>query len=364
MITVPANRGWITSKLILAVAVGALSQNAAAQDPARIELSDGSILLGEVIGYRDDKVQVKTAYADKLEIDASMVVKLSSSAAVELLLDDETVVEVENLTVEEGELVLANGSTVPVTTIDIANPEGWEKGEGYKWAGNSGVGMAYNRGNTETDEFEVALNTTFTSVRDRFTARGKFEQDYNYETVTIDNDDGSTSTGQRKVATADNWSIVGKYDYFLEDPDHYFGVNASAEANALSDIDLRTYIGPYYGRKLYKESWLTLDGELGLAYVDTDFATAPDTDYVGVNWNFTGESDILGGDSRLYLTHVGIVNTDDVGQSIFNTTVGLAFPLVMGFEAATEITLNYDGGAAEGKENLDQTYSFRVGYSW
>ncbi len=331
---------------------------------ARLELTDGSVLIGEVVDYRDDKVTLKTAFSDAVEVDSKLIKKLVSTDAIVLMLDNKSVIEVETLTVDEGELQLPGGRAMPLETVAIANPEPWERGRGYKWDGNSGAGVAINRGNQETDELDLVVNSTFTSTRDRFTVRGNIEQDDTYNRVSVDNGDGTTSTVEQKIPTADKWAVVGKYDYFLANPDNYFGINASVEADALANIDLRTYIGPYYGRKLIRESWLTLDGELGFAQVNTDFAVDEDDEYLGVNWNFTGESNILGGDSRLYLTHVGILNTDEVERTILNTTVGLAFPLAYGFEAATEIRLDYDGGAAEGNENLDQTYSFRIGYSW
>jgi hypothetical protein len=127
---------------------------------------------------------------------------------------------------------------------------------------------------------------------------------------------------------------------------------------------LRSYIGPYYGRKLFNGSWGKLDGELGFVRVDTDFYNADDTEYYGANWNFTGESMVLGGDSRLYLTHVGILNISDDNSVILDTTVGFGFPFFFGLEAAAEFSIDYDGAAAVGKESVDQSYNLRVGYSW
>ena len=104
--------------------------------------------------------------------------------------------------------------------------------------------------------------------------------------------------------------MVSKYDYYLEDwTNHYLGVNASVEADAFADIRLRSYLGPYYGRKLLDGAAGKLDGELGFVWIATDFLDAEDTEYLGANWNITGESAVLGGDSRVYLTHVGILHT-------------------------------------------------------
>ena len=70
------------------------------------------------------------------------------------------------------------------------------------------------------------------------------------------------------------------------------------------------------------------------------------------------------GDSRLYLNQLGVWNLDETSDYLVNTTIGLAFPLLWGFEAAAEVLLEYDAGAVEGVEKLDETYALRLGYTW
>jgi putative salt-induced outer membrane protein YdiY len=179
------------------------------------------------------------------------------------------------------------------------------------------------------------------------------------------NADPSDNLTRSRESSADNWQVVTKYDYYLEDwSNHYLGVNASVEADKFTDIRLRSYLGPYYGRKLFDGAWGKLDSELGFVWVDTDFFDADDTEYLAANWNITGESEILGGDSKIYLTHVGILNVSDDNSLILDTTVGFGFPFFFGLEAAAEFRLDYDGAAAAGKESIDQSYNLRVGYRW
>lgn len=335
----------------------------AESQPAKIELLDGSIIYGQVVDLHGDTLTLATSFNSELTIDVSLVKHMYSGAETELLLEDERVLTVPALAVRDGQLALDDGEEIALVAVQAVNPEDWEEGKGYDWTGNSGLALAYNRGNTKTDEFDVAVDTTLRSIRDRIIVRGNFEQDFTYnKEQRIDGD--VISNVENKQTTADNWQVLTKYDYFLKDVDYYIGANVNFEADALADIKLRTYVGPYYGRRLVDNSDLSLDAEFGAVYVSTDFINAEDTNYPGVNWNFTGESSIVGGDSRLYLKHVGIIDLDNVDAFILNTTVGLAFPLVLGLEASGEVTLNYDGGAAEGKNELDQVYKFRIGYAW
>ena len=134
--------------------------------------------------------------------------------------------------------------------------------------------------------------------------------------------------------------------------------------DSFSDIDRRTYASAYYGRKILTRETLTFDAELGLSYVDTDFGKAVDDSYTGLNINLTGETQLFDSLVTLYFRQVNIINLESAEQSIYRTKVGLRFPLFLGLEAAAEASADYDGSAPEGKEKLDESLKFRVGYTW
>ena len=327
-----------------------------------ISLNDGSNLVGEVMDIRDGHLSVKAAFSETpVSIGLEYIDTLTSSGSAVLLLQDGRLISVKSLRVDHGQVRTPEGE-LALTAVKLLNPKAWERGQGYQWQGKVSSALAFSRGNTETDEFDVALDTVFTSVSNRYTFNGTVEQDYNYSKVVI-----SEGKSQQKTATADNWKLLLKYDHFLKNSRNYLGANVSVEADALADIDMRTYIGPYVGRKLFTDSRYQLDGELGFAFVKTEYdpnVLKPNSNYTGVNWNLTGSSDILGGGSSLYLKHVGIIDLQDAQQFILQTTAGLSFPLFFGLEGAAEVTVDYDGTAAEDKEELDQVYKFRVGYTW
>ncbi len=355
--------------LVCAYALVTTSQAVAAVDPmltkddrsvATVELTDGSLIVGRVIDIVEDNLHLDTAFSDDLAIDLALVKNFRWFEKTELLLDDERLVALDMLQVRDGELIIGD-EHIDVEAIDTMNPAEWETGKGYQWTGNASMAAAISRGNTQTDELDVALNTVLTSVRDRYTINTRLEQDYNYAQAV----DGETT--RDKVPTADNWKVLGKYDYFLDNPRNDLGVNASVEADALAGIAQRTYAGPYAGRRLIEGPTLSLDGELGLALVNTDYDPAvnqADTDYTGLNWNITGSSSVWGADAKLYLRHVGIFDLQEIDQIILKTTVGLTFPLLLGLEGAAELTFDYDGTAAEGRDEIDQAYRFRIGYAW
>jgi hypothetical protein len=109
---------------------------------------------------------------------------------------------------------------------------------------------------------------------------------------------------------------------------------------------------------------LTFDAELGVAYVDTDFEETQDDSYAGATINLTAEAQLFDSRVTLYFRQANIINTSSIEKSIYRTKLGLRFPLFLGLEAAAEASADYDGGAAEDKEKLDETLKFRIGYTW
>ncbi|MCR9185585.1 MAG: DUF481 domain-containing protein [Halieaceae bacterium] len=332
----------------VALAAGVLAASALAAD--EIVLKNGSRILGTVTGVRDGVVTVDTEFAGTLKVQQDQVESLRSSESIVLKLADGTVVEEPSLRVEEETLLLASESapvaTVPLADLAISDPQPWELGHGYRWKGQVSLALEMQRGNTDTDELDYGIESVWRSLEDRYTLRFDGEED--------------EANG---VKNAENWTALGKYDRFLEGP-LYWGVNASAEHDKFSDLDLRYYVGPYIGRQFHERPLLTLSAEVGGVYVDEDYIVAEDQDYLGMNWSVDATSNYISEDSQLYLKHTGIWNLDQTEDVILDLTLGLSFPLLFNIDGAAEILLEYDSGLPPEVESLDQTYRFRVGYSW
>jgi len=315
-----------------------------------IVLKSGSKILGKVTGTRDGVVTVETDFAGTLSIALDKIASLQTANPVLIQLADETVIPEQPLRIQDEVLVIDTATSpeeaYPLSELLLVNPEPWELGQGYKWSGLASFALAAQRGNTDTDEMYYNLESIWRSKQDRYTLRGNGEKDQTDSETTVD-----------------KWYGQGKYDYFLSGS-LYAGVQASGESDKFTDLDLRYLVGPYLGRQFYEEPILTMSGELGAAYVNENFIAAEDDDYAAANWNLNASSNYLGGDSRLYFDHRGILSVEDTSDYILNTVLGLAFPLLWSLEAAAELQLDYDAGAVEGVDKLDQTYRLRLGYTW
>lgn len=328
----------------------AVSADEAVVHQDEIVLKSGSKIIGTVTGSRDGVISVETDFAGTLEIGLDKIASAKTRGPVVIQLANETVLPEQPLVIQDEKLISATQTgpeeAYALDEVLLVNPEPWELGQGYWWRGVVSLAVAAQRGNTDTDELDYSLESIWRSKQDRYTLRYNGERDKTNDETTVE-----------------KWFAQGKYDYFFNGP-NYGGIQGSAEHDKFTDLDLRWLIGPYLGRQFYEDPAFTLSAELGASYVDEDFIEAEDQDYVAANWAVNASSDYLGGDSRLYLDHRGIVSMDDASDYILNTILGLAFPLLWDFEAAAEIQLDYDNGAVEGVEELDQTYRFRVGYTW
>ena len=345
-----------------------LPEASASQPPARIELIDQTVVYGEITDIHDGELYVTTELMGDVIIALSSILYLESERDIELLTTEQKKLALPSFTVVDGEVVLDGADNLTLDQLDVANPEEWEQGRGYIITGRVTSAIEYNRGNTETDNLNLDAETILESLRDRITLRADYEE--SSALVLNKDDDGNAildaDGNEAKISqdTADNWRVEGKYDYFLSDPRNYLGFNVGLHADQFANVDRRTYASAYVGRKILTRDTLTFDAELGLLYVDTDFAVSEDDSYTGVNINLNGEAQLFDSRVTLYFRQANIVNLQSTEKSIYRTKVGLRFPLFLGLEGAAEATADYDGGAADGKEKLDKTLKFRIGYTW
>jgi putative salt-induced outer membrane protein YdiY len=314
----------------------------------RIELSNGSVIIGSFVDADNGKVMIETEFAGTLKIDQSRIVSMDVQKPVTLQMEDGVVLSSDSFTVSGKTLTLNEHAEANYALQQLLriNPEPWELGRGYRHTGIASSALSIQRGNTVLDELNYKVDTRWTGLHDRFTLKLQ----------------GEVREANRE-RNAENWMITGKYDR-LQRGEYYWGLITSAEENRFADLDLRTTIGPYVGRSLLKNTPFVLEIETGLSQVSEDFREAENRNYVGLTWSVRSETDYLGNESRLYVDHKGIKNLAERDNLILNTTMGLAFPLFGRIQGATEVVLDYNSGAVAGTEELDQTYRLRIGYSW
>ncbi len=341
-----------TGNTLLAASIAALAlMNTAAYAADEVVLKDGSRVLGTVKSSNGGVVVLETDFAGAISIPADKISSVNTGEAVVVKLKDGRVTKQQPISMTAGEIVAEDTAgmamSYQIADIDVINPKPWQLGQGYQWNGRASLALAMERGNTESDKFNFLMDNTWVSLRDRITLSLSGKRD--------------EADGEK---TADNWQAVAKYDYFLADPRYYLGVNASLSADKFTDLDLRTYIGPYFGVQWYKTVDFSLATEFGLVYVKDEYISGGEKEYPAANWTVDISSEYFGGGSRVYFHHTGVVSLEEASDLLTTTRTGIAFPLMGGLELGAEALFKYDGSVEADVESLDEVYSLRLGYSW
>jgi len=226
------------------------------------------------------------------------------------------------------------------------NPDKWQRGEGYRLTGRANLGIDFQEGNTEKEEFGVDGEVKLRRQHDRLQVAGQFEKD--------------ESAG---VTTAENWQVRSKYDYFVTSR-WFYGASLNFEHDEFADLDLRTTIGPHIGYQFFESKALNLSVDASLLYVTEEFDVAANDEYSAFGWNVDFDRLVFSERFQVYHRHNGQMDTGDSENVVFNSWTGLRFPLYAGVLASTELQADYDGGAPPGVESVDTIYRIKIGYQW
>ncbi len=316
-------------------------------------MKNGSQIVGKLVSAGGGKIRFDTPWGGTLDVKASNVLSIETDSTDNtVLMADGEVFRNKRLYADHEELVLRRDGgperRYAIQEIELINPEPWKLGDGYRFKGRTSVAFEAERGNSDTDEWDGDYRIEWRSLVDRIVLRGEGE---------FDEANGNKVT--------ENLELRNKYDRFMgDDPDNYWGGKIRFEYDKFADLDLRTLVGPHIGREFFDTPMLELRGEVGLVYVDEQFDVAEDNDYYGSLLEFEAESAVLGFGTTLYMFHDTTLNFDSVDEPLSNTTLGIRMPIIYGFETSFQAQWEYNGGAPDDVDTTDETYTFRIGYTW
>jgi putative salt-induced outer membrane protein YdiY len=336
---------WLSLLLMLLGVGSTLSVSA-----DELIMKDGSRLLGKVLTREDGTLDFKTTYAGVIKVKWSHIASISSEKPIELMLSDDSFVTGNRIKCDTEDLILEsdNGTTAFVAQKDVVfvNPETWRKGSGYKLSGHANVALERARGNTDSDEVDVDGDLTWRRRKDRFQAFGEWERDKTNNQLTTE-----------------KWRLDGTYSYFVTEK-WYWGGFVRLEHDKFADLDLRTSVGPQFGYQWFESREMNLSTASGISYINEDFISQPDDDYAALPWSINFDRYVFGDVIQFYHKQTGFWNLEHTNNVIWDTWTGLRFPLILGVVTSTEVKVEYNSGAAEGADEVDTTYSLKLGYQW
>ena len=231
---------------------------------------NGDQLTGKIEQLVDGKLVFNSALAGKVTIDMANVKALASDSAVELHLQDGSVLKQQIIGGGDGKLALAAGQATPnmellVADLSAINPPAKPKPKEPKWEGNISAGITSTHGNTSTETMNGSVALSKRTEKDRTQLSGNFGR-----SKQADPDTGKDKT------TEDWWKTKAKYDYFFSKK-FYGYLDGRYEADKIAELDRRVIVGAGGGYQWIESKDTNFSTEAGLASLYEKYGNQTDS---------------------------------------------------------------------------------------
>lgn len=317
-----------------------------------IHLTSGDHLIGEVKEITHDHVVIDTSFAKQLKIKHQLITRIKTEQAIAIVFKDERIIHAVIEKSEDSELryqlnnetktlyvnELAENPAQIITALDPNKPK-------VNYTGKFDVGLSRSSGNEDDEDYHAALMAQARSQKNRYTLE---------LAKTIEKNDGDK--------TQDETFGSLQYDRFINEKWYAF-TSASFEEDFEEQLDLRSTYSLGSGYQFFDQKDLTLNAEIGFAYVDENFDDDDDNSYTGGRWAINYDHAWL---SWLALFHhqegfFSLENSDDI---TIRSSSGFKFPLNDYINAKLQANIDWNRSPAEGATGTDKEYIFTLGYEF
>ncbi|MDH3459818.1 MAG: DUF481 domain-containing protein [Burkholderiaceae bacterium] len=316
-----------------------------------IRLVNGDRLTGTTVRKAGDELVFQTDYAGELKIKWSEVVSLVTSAAVTVLLADDTTVTGLALDAGDGRVRINAGDVLetaplPLNRVAYINPPPEVTGRGVRLQRSVNIGASANRGNTENNRVHVDAEVVARTRSNRYTAGAILDRAK----------EGGIETRSSSLAYM-------KYDHFLDDK-WYAYANGTFNKDRFKDLNLRTTLGVGAGYQFWESEQTNLSLEGGLNYVNSDYELSPDESDPAARWSLKFDHFAFGNRLQFFHFHELLVDIRESRRTLLRTQTGLRMPLGAGVAASLQVNADYENVPAPGRAKLDRNYLLNLGYRW
>jgi Protein of unknown function, DUF481 len=266
-------------KYIHALIAGALVSVAGLAYAAdRIELTDGSVVIGKLVSAEEGKIKFETAFAGTIEINQDKVKGFSTDEAVNVeLAAGSTVLGKVGMT-DAGIVVVANDGQMATPTGKVAAV--WREGKDSpkvrhlkeaadknkrSWKYEAGLAINGRTGVSEKFAGALTFKATLEDAQDKLI----------FNLAAEKAQDNGVETANRQLAGVD-------YSSFFSEKNVWYA-RTSVEKDALKELDLRSSTAFGIGRKLIKKDIQDLELRVGINYLYENYANGTKFDSPGLD---------------------------------------------------------------------------------
>lgn len=267
-----------TTRKTLAAATFALVVAVLAGAADRIELADGSVVLGKLLSAEAGKFKVETAFAGTIEIAQDQIRSFTTEEAVNVgLAAGSTVLgKVEpaaagiTVVAADGQMSAATAKVAAVWRVGADSPETRRLKETAAkqerhWAYEAAVAIAGRTGASEKFGANVGFKATLESPQDKLVFGLAAERAK----------DNGVDTANRQIGSAD-------YSAFFSEKNVWY-VRTALEKDQIKALDLRSTSAFGLGHKFIKAEKQDLEGRLGASYLYENYTNGNRFDSPGLD---------------------------------------------------------------------------------
>lgn len=310
-------------------------------------LKNGDRLTGKISVLDGGKLLVETDYGGSIPVAWKKVATLESNRKLLVTQDDMHGELAQALkAAEDGKVTLVNGAaprTVALASISqIIHPKPLI--EDFTWKGNIDVAMDYKRAETDTDDYDVSIDTKSRHGLWRHNATANYNREFRNELVTTD-----------------NWDAEYALDRFLDE--HWFWQGRlSYKRDQIEDVRRQRTFGTGPGYQFW-------DNELGAFSVasllnrsDYEFADGSQENFylLALKWDYNRY--LVGKTFEVFSTGELGKPLENVADYALDAEIGLRYKVT----DWASLNMKAEKDLVSGAENdLDEThYSIGFGVGW
>lgn len=346
-----------TLKYLLVTALTVLLANAS---PAadRVELIDGSVVLGKLVSAEAGKLKFETAFAGTIEIAQDKVRSFSTDEVVNVELAAGSTVLGKVAMTESGIAVVAADGSFSAPTAKVSAV--WRPGADSpatrqlkeriaknerKWAYEASVAITGRTGGAEKFAGAVGLKATLESAQDKLIFALQAEKA----------EDNGVETANRQFASAD-------YSSFFS-PHNGWYVRTSLEKDSIKALDLRSQTTFGFGRKLIKTDPQDLELRAGFSYVYETYANNTKFDSPGLDLTLIHAYTFKTGKLSNVLTYTPAFKDFNNYRLHHESTYEMPLAASM-WKLRTGVSNDYTSIPQPGVERLDTLYFTSLILNW
>lgn len=316
-----------------------------------ITLKNGDRISGEVIAKTGEKLLVRTSYAEDVAIAWGEIASISTSRAIEVLLEgeDATLRGILQPLYGGGVLLVdleGNAHSLALGRIAFLNPEAHRIEGRVAYTGRATLAANYASGNVDSERLYGEAEFSARARDYRYNVNGRIER-----------------REDLLLGEVTSWLAGANYDRFLDENEFAYA-RASLEHDEVKSIDRRATVGAGYGWQLFDTERLRLSVRSGLDYVGVERIGAEDDRYPALGWGVRIDAAPWGARVELFHEQEGFWNLEDTDVVTLRTKTGVRLPLVAKLNATAQVNVDWERSPPAPRESTDTVLLLGIDYSW